>query len=131
MILENCKGKGYCTLDVPNNILRQGAYTKIQYVFAQVGCAMTEDQLVKKNHWGLVVACIGVFMCLTMRFTIDYIRNRDAINSKLFNMGLISAEKFTVVGRISNDMYKNFKKNESQVTPKNQQLLAHMITDRI
>ena len=92
---------------------------------------MTEDQLVIKNHWGLVIACIGVFMCLTMRFTIDYIRNRDAINGKLFNMGLISAEKFTVVGRISNNMYYNFKKTESQETPRNQQLLAHMITDRI
>ena len=92
---------------------------------------MTEDTLLKKNHWGLVIACIGVFMCLTMRFTIDYIRNRDAINGKLFNMGLISAEKFTVVGRITNDMYNNFKKNESQETPTNQHLLAHLITDRI
>ena len=92
---------------------------------------MTEEQLVKKNHWGLVISCIGVFMCLTMRFTIDYIRNRDAINGKLFNMGLISAEKFTVVGRISNDMYCNLKKNDSEETSKNQQLLAYLITDRI
>ena len=70
---------------------------------------MLQDELVTKNHWGLVIACIGVFMCLTLRFTIDYIRNRVSINEKLYNMGLISAEKFTVAGRITDTMFQNFK----------------------
>ena len=52
---------------------------------------MGQAELLKKNHWGLFIACIGMFMCLTLRFTIDYIRNRDVVNDKLFNMGLISA----------------------------------------
>ena len=36
-------------------------------------------------------------------------RNRDAINDKLYNMNLITVDKFTVQGRISNNMHRIFK----------------------
>ena len=70
-------------------------------------------------------------MCLTLRFTIDYIRNRNAINEKLYDMGLISAEKYTVVGRITDSMYDNFKQNIAEESQSKAKLLAQRISDEI
>ena len=92
---------------------------------------MTSDMLSKKNNWGLLISCIGLFMCLTLRFTIDYIRNHNAINDKLYDMGLISADKYTVVGRISDSMYQNFKQSAAEEGQSKAKQLAKKISNEI
>ena len=45
-------------------------------------------------------------------------------------MGLISAEKFTVVGRITDSMYQKFKQIKPDEKLNNNHLLAKMITEK-
>ena len=82
---------------------------KRRYVYAQVACQMTEEDLAIKNVAGLFMSGFGLFICVTIQFTTTYIRNRDAINEKLYNMNFITVDKFTVQGRISSNMYRIFK----------------------
>ena len=57
---------------------------------------MTEEDLAIKNVAGIFVSGFGLFICVTIQFTVTYMRNRDAINDKLYNMNLITVDKFTV-----------------------------------
>ena len=45
-------------------------------------------------------------------------------------MGLISAEKFTVVGRITDGMYQRFKQVKPDETHNDNHFLAKMITEK-
>ena len=92
---------------------------------------MKEADFLKKNRWGLFIACVGIFMCLTLRFTIDYIRNCDVVDDKLFNLGLISAQKFTIQGRLTDKMYKIFKQNRQRGCESDLRLLSKQIIEKI
>ena len=65
-IMNQCKGNQTCNAFVMNEITgiapeHQETY---MYLFAQVACVQDDETLNEKHHWGLVVACLGIAICM-------------------------------------------------------------------
>ena len=80
-------------------------------LFAQVGCRQTEEMVDKKQTWGLVLVCIGLYMVWYFRITLKNVKNLDIINEKLFDLKLITADDFSVKIRLTESMFAKFKKD--------------------
>ena len=58
-----------------------------------------------KRNLGLLVAIIGVFMCLYFTITMDKIDNIHKIEEKLLDYDLVSIEDYSVRGNIPRNVY--------------------------
>ena len=80
-----------------------------QYMFGQVACSQSEDELLSKNLWGLFIACLGIVVCLVIRFTAVFMRNLDMINEKQIKGNMATVGDYSVYGVVSADMLNTFK----------------------
>ena len=78
-------------------------------MFGQVACTQSEDELDAKNLWGLFVACLGVAICLIIRFTAIWMRNLDMINEKLLQTRTATVSDYSISGVISPEAFRTFK----------------------
>ncbi len=65
-------------------------------LFVQVECLQTEEMLDSKSTWGLVVACIGLFICMVFTMTIRYLKETDKIIDKRLDLKLVTIDDFTL-----------------------------------
>ena len=84
------------------------------YLFAQASCVQDEEMLMTKKTWGLVVACLGCAICLIWINAMNYLVKMDMINSKLYDMELVTVSDYAVMGHLSKDMYETFRKKLAQ-----------------
>jgi|Transcript_10779 hypothetical protein len=81
-----------------------------QFFFAQVGCTARDgdhgDYMNVKRYVGLLVATIGVFMCVYYTFTMVKLENEHRINSKLLDYELVSIEDYSVRGKVNRGFYE-------------------------
>lgn len=56
------------------------------YMFAQASCVQSEEMLMTKKTWGLVVACLGLAICLIWTNSMNYLLHMDRINDKIYDM---------------------------------------------
>lgn len=98
-IMNQCKGNQTCNAFVMNEITgiapeHQETY---MYLFAQVACVQDDETLNEKHHWGLVVACLGVAICMIWQNSMEYLMNMDEINDKLYDMQLVTVSDYAVM----------------------------------
>lgn len=62
-----------------------------------------------KQAWGLVVACIGLFMVWFMQARFRFMMNMDAISEKKLDLKLITVNDYTIRFKITPTMYQKFK----------------------
>lgn len=80
---EQCVGKERCPLTIPFNELsripkhRQRLNTVL---FVQAECLQDEETNLHKNHQGLLIACIGLFMCLFFSLSVRLMLKVDRID---------------------------------------------------
>ena len=58
-----------------------------------------------KRYMGLLVATIGVFMCIYYTFTMRRIENEHKIDSAILDYNLVSIEDYSIRGKISRAFY--------------------------
>lgn len=79
--------------------------------FAQVSCQSeggnTGIYMWRKRFLGLLLATIGVFICIYARLTITHISSSLMIEEKLLDYALVSIEDYSVTARISKDFYQD------------------------
>ena len=98
-IMSQCRGKQTCNSFIQNDITgippeHQETY---MYLFAQVACVQDEETLIQKHTWGLVVACLGIAICMIWSSSMDYLLNMDEINDKLYDMQLVTVSDYAVM----------------------------------
>ena len=54
--------------------------------------------LMTKKTWGLVVACLGLAICLIWTNSMNYLLNMDSINDKIYDMKLVTVSDYTIMG---------------------------------
>ena len=52
--------------------------------------------LESKSTWGLVVACIGLFICMVFTMTVRYLKETDKIIDKRLDLTLVTIDDFTL-----------------------------------
>ena len=79
--------------------------------FAQVSCQSEGGNrglyMWQKRFLGLLLATIGVFICIYARLTITHISSNLIIEEKLLDYALVSIEDYSVTARISKDFYQD------------------------
>ena len=58
----------------------------------------SEDMLMTKKTWGLVVACLGLAICLIWTNSMNYLLSMDSINDKIYDMKLVTVSDYTIMG---------------------------------
>lgn len=81
------------------------------YLFAQVSCVQSDEMLMTKKVWGMVVACLGLAICMIFHTSMTYLLNMDQINDKLYDMKLVTVSDYAVSGQIPRAMYEKFRMN--------------------
>lgn len=59
-----------------------------------------------KRYLGLLVATIGVFMCIYYTFTMRRIEQEHKINSMLLDYDLVSIEDYSIRGKVKKGFYE-------------------------
>ena len=128
-ILSQCRGKQTCNAFVPNSITRiRARYQETyMYMFAQVSCVQSEEMLMTKNMWGLLVACLGCAICLIWVSAMNYLLKMDKINDKLYDMELVTVSDYAIMGHLPKSMYENFRRRLAQSQLYNGQTLYQML----
>ena len=80
-----------------------------------------------KKTWGLFVACLGCAICLIWINAMNYLVKMDMINSKLYDMELVTVSDYTVMGHLSKNMYETFRRKLAQSQLYNGQTLYQML----
>ncbi len=62
--------------------------------------------MTSKREFGLLVAVIGLFMCIFFRFTITYMQNELDFEEKMLDHQLVSVDDYTITGSIPKDLYQ-------------------------
>ena len=63
-----------------------------------------------KRYLGLLVATIGVFMCIYYTFTMRRIEQEHKINSMLLDYDLVSIEDYSIRGKVKKGFYEQAMK---------------------
>ena len=61
-----------------------------------------------KNVLGLVVATLGLAICLLYRNFMSYQKGVNLINDKIFDSKLITLSDYSVQGKITDEIYEKF-----------------------
>ena len=96
--MNECAGKESCSVTIPFEEfarIRPEAQRLNMLVFAQVSCTQSVDTLVEKGRWGLLSACIGIFMCIVFTSTVKKMLHEDKINDKLLDLKLVTVDDYT------------------------------------
>ena len=70
---------------------------------------MTEEMLLSKNQWGLVAACIGLFMCLFFAVSVSLLKRLDVIGESQMDLELVTIDDYTAQTRLDPEIYREFK----------------------
>ena len=62
--------------------------------------------MVEKRQIGLLLACIGLFMCFFFRSTITFMQNELDFEEKILDLELVSVDDYTITGSIPKDLYQ-------------------------
>ena len=62
--------------------------------------------MIHKRQIGLVVAIIGLFMCIYFRFSLTFIQNELFFEEKRLDMDLVSIEDYTITGSVDRDLFQ-------------------------
>ena len=65
--------------------------------------------LMTKKTWGLVVACLGLAICLIWTNSMNYLLNMDSINDKIYDMKLVTVSDYAIMGQLTPQMYERFR----------------------
>ena len=110
-LLKECYGQQQCQASIsykafesiPNWKRNNG-----QFAFAQIACHSNETQLDEKTNWGLLTACISLYLVVIFAFDLSWIGVKIKINSQLVQHELTTVKDFTIQGKIKNGQkYKN------------------------
>lgn len=74
-LLANCEGQQICRTQLSMSSFAIPADLQTptgQFAFAQVACKSGTEELHGRESWGLLTACIGLFMCFIYMFTMTY-----------------------------------------------------------
>ena len=83
------------------------------YLFAQAACVQTDSMLETKKVWGLAAACFGLAICMIFRVSMVYLLNMDEINSKIYDMKLVTVTDYAVMGQIPKACFEKFKVSQN------------------
>ena len=100
-----------CTVKIEIPKLGIGEYyqTYDKFLYAQVSCEQDDDDLIDKNHMGLIVSVFGLLICFIFRLVINYSHAVDEINDKLYDLNFVTVSDYTVAGVIKPEMYQKFR----------------------
>jgi hypothetical protein len=80
-------------------------------IFVQVPCTFEQDELVTRRIEGLVIACLGVFICLFFVVFLDYLRSIFKNLYIEWDVKTITAGDYSVELEITEKMWNNFIKD--------------------
>jgi hypothetical protein len=66
----------------------------------------TGKPMEQKRKIGLIVAIIGLFMCIFFRFSMTYLQNELHFEEKRLDMALVSIEDYSITGSIDRDLFQ-------------------------
>ena len=78
------------------------------FVFAQVACKSTKDNLDVKRSFGLLCTLIGLFMIIFSMFSIQLVQAEAQIDERKVGMLNVAVSEFTVQGEIPTQISQKF-----------------------
>ena len=107
-LMAQCKGKTECIAQMNQSYFMPPRDSELfkdfekqyRYLFAQVACQSSDEELMSKNLWGLGIACLSLLIMLLFREYANYIYEMDVYNSQLLDMKLITVDDYTCSGWI-------------------------------
>lgn len=103
------------------HIMHDDAYNgyleRHRYLFAQVACKSSSDELLTKNVWGLAVACMSLFIMFLFREASHYFYEADKINEKLLDLKLITVGDYAISGWIPKGVWNKHKEKFPNSNP--------------